>query len=385
MFNYKTLSLLVLAAALCGCTKKDDTIRVGVVAELSGAIPAVGNSCKNGAQLAVKELNAAGGITIDGKPYQLELFIEDSASKPEQAAAVAQKLITQNRVLAIVGPSSSSNAMPVSEIAENSKVLFITPWSTNPKTTLDAKTGQPKQYAFRACFTDTFEGGVLGKFAYETLKAKKAAVLFDVAADVLKVQSELFKESFERAGGKIVAFETYTGGDKDFSAQFTKIKQANPDIIFLPSYYTDVPLQVSQAHRLGIKVPFLGSDAWSTEELVTMCGKECEGFYFFNHYSPETTNPDTVKFIGAYKAEYSVVPDDVAALSYDAIGVLARAVASAGKLDRQAVRDAMGTLPVYSGVTGTIKYSTASGDPVKGGVILQIKDGKFKWYSDARP
>jgi len=142
---------------------------------------------------------------------------------------------------------------------------------------------------------------------------------------------------------------------------------------------------VSQAHRLGIKVPFLGSDAWSTEELVNMCGKECEGFYLFNHYSPETTNPDTIKFIGNYKAAYSVVPDDVAALSYDALGVLSRAIASAGKLDRQAVRDAMSTLAVYNGVTGSIKYTPGSGDPIKGGVILQIRDGKFKWYADAKP
>lgn len=385
MRNLKTIPFLLLAAALCACTQKDDTIRVGVIAELSGSIPAVGNSCKNGAELAAKEINDAGGLTINGKKYKMELFVEDSAAKPEQAAAVAQKLITSNNVLAIVGPNSSSNAMPVSEIAENSKVPFITPWSTNPKTTLDSKTGQPKQYAFRACFTDTFEGGVLGKFASETLKAKKAAVLFDVSADVLKVQSELFRESFEKLGGKVVAFETYTAGDKDFSAQLTKIKAANPDIIFLPSYYTDVPLQVNQAHRLGITAPFLGSDAWSSEELVSMCGKECEGYYFFNHYSPETTNPDTAKFIGTYKTRYSAVPDDVAALAYDSVNVLSRAITAAGKLDRQAVRDAMSVIPVYNGVTGTIKYNPGSGDPIKGGVILQIKDGKFNWYADAQP
>lgn len=385
MGKLKTISVLLAAALFCACSKKEETIRVGVVAELSGAIPAVGNSCKNGTQLAANGINAAGGIDIGGKKYKVELFVEDSASKPEQAAAAAQKLITRDNVLAIIGPSSSSNAMPVSEIAEDSKVLFITPWSTNPKTTLDANTGQPKKYAFRACFTDTFEGSVLGKFASETLKAKKAAVLFDVAADVLKVQSELFRESFEKAGGKVVAFETYTGGDKDFSAQLTKIKQASPDIIFLPSYYTDVPLQVAQARRLGIAVPFLGSDAWSTEELVKMCGKECDGFYFFNHYSPESANPATAKFIGAYKTAYSMTPDDVAALSYDAMEVLSRAIAAAGKLDRQAVRDAMYSIPAYEGVTGQIKYSPGSGDPAKGGVILQIREGKFKWYSDARP
>jgi len=381
----KILSLLLAAAVLGACAKKEDTIRVGVIAELTGAIPAVGNSCKTGAELAANEINAAGGITIGGKPYKLELFIEDSASKPEQAAAMAQKLINNNRVLALIGPNSSSNAMPVAEIAESAKVLFITPWSTNPKTTLDAKTGQPKQYTFRTCFTDTFEGSVLGKFAIENLSAKKAAVLFDLSADVLEVQSKLFRESFEKAGGKVVAFETYTAGDKDFSAQLTKIKAANPDIIFLPSYYTDVPLQVGQAHRLGITVPFLGSDAWSSEELVGMCGKECEGYYFFNHYSPETTNPDTVKFIASYKAAFSKVPDDVAALAYDSVKVLARAISAAGKLDRQAVRDAMGGMPVYNGVTGSIKYSPNSGDPEKGGVILQIKDGKFTWYADAKP
>ncbi len=380
-------AILASLSMLAGCGKaKTDTVRIGVIAELTGAIPAVGASCRNGAQMAAQEINDAGGIEIGGVKKKVELFIEDSASKPEQAAGVAQKLINRSDVVAIVGPNSSSNALPASEIAEKSGTVLVTPWSTDPKTTLDSKTQQPKKFVFRACFTDTFEGKVLGGFARKELKAGKAAILYDVASDVLKTQAEIFKKSFEENGGRVVAMETYTKGDKDFSSQFTKIKSAGPDLIFLPSYYTDVPLQVQQARRLGIKVPFLGSDAWSSEDLVRMCGADCEGSYLLNHYSPGTTNPVTQKFIAAYKGLYDgAVPDDVAALSYDAFQVLAKSVAMAGTLDRTAVRDALSRIPAYPGVTGTIKYGADSGDPVKGAVILRIKNGGFAWFADVQP
>ncbi|MEI7481342.1 MAG: ABC transporter substrate-binding protein [Elusimicrobiota bacterium] len=378
---------LMVFFILAGCGKfKNDTVRIGVIAEITGAIPAVGASCKNGAQMAAKEINDAGGIMVDGVIKKIELFIEDSASKPEQAATVTQKLITYSKVIAIVGPNSSSNALPAAEIAEKAGMVLMTPWSTDPKTTIDAKSGQPKKFVFRACFTDTFEGKVLGGFARKELKANKVAILYDVASDVLKIQAEIFRKSFEKNGGTIVAFETYTKGDKDFSAQFTKIKSAKPDLIFLPSYYTDVPLQVQQARRLGIKVPFLGSDAWSSEDLVRMCGADCEGSYLLNHYSPGTTNPVTQKFIAQYRAQFGgATPDDVAALAYDALGVLVKAIALAGKLDRSAVRDALSQVPAYPGVTGVIKYSAGSGDPVKGAVILRIKNGGFAWFADAQP
>ncbi|MBI5675260.1 MAG: ABC transporter substrate-binding protein [Nitrospirae bacterium] len=372
--------------AIAGCKNSgDSTVRIGLIAELTGQIPAVGASCKNGALLAVKEINDAGGIELGGKKYKVELIIEDSASKPEQAASAAQKLITQNNVVAIVGPNSSGNALPASEIAETSKTVLITPWSTNPKTTLDARTGLPKKYVFRACFTDIFEGQVLGKFAGDNLKVTKAAVLYDVASEVLKSQSELFNKSFEENGGKVVAVETYSTGDKDFTAQLTKIKSTQPDIIFLPSYYTDVPLQVQQAHRLGITVPFLGSDAWSTEELIKMCGKDCEGFYFCNHYSASSTNPATRKFVEAYSAQYNGTPDDVAALTYDSIGLLKEAIVKAGKTDREAVREALSAIRDFSGVTGNMRFTQGSGDPAKSAVIMQIKDGKFVWVADVNP
>ena len=378
--------LCLLISAGFGCQKSSDsTVKVGLIAELTGDIPAVGASCKNAAELAAKEINDAGGITVSGKNYKVELFIQDSAAKPDQAAAAAQKLITQNDVIAIIGPNASSNAIPASEIAETSKTVLITPWSTNPKTTQDSRTGEPKNYVFRACFTDVFEGYILGKFAARNLGVKRAAILFDVASEVLKSQSELFKNSFEKNGGAVVAYETYTTGDKDFSAQLTKIKNVSPQIVFLPSYYTDVPLQVQQAHRLGVNVPFLGSDAWSNEELIKMCGGECEGFYFCNHYSPDTKNPATRKFIETYTAKYGKIPDDVAALTYDAFGLLRQAIVNSGALDRQAVRDSLARITEYRGITGEMRFLPGSRDPIKGGVIMQIKNGKFSWFADVNP
>jgi len=378
--------LCLLISVGFGCQKtSDSTVKVGLIAELTGDIPAVGASCKNSAELAAKEINDSGGITIAGKNYTVELFIQDSAAKPDQSAAAAQKLITQNNVIAIIGANASSNAIPASEIAETSKTVLITPWSTNPKTTQDSRTGEPKNYVFRACFTDVFEGHILGKFAAGNLGVKRAAILFDVASEVLKSQSELFKNSFEKSGGTVAAYETYTTGDKDFSAQLTKIKNAAPQIVFLPSYYTDVPLQVQQAHRLGINVPFLGSDAWSTEELIKMCGSDCEGFYFCNHYSPDTKNPATRRFIETYTAKYGKTPDDVAALTYDAFGLLRQAIVNSGTLDRQTVRDSLAKIKEYTGVTGEMRFLPGSRDPIKGGVIMQIKNGKFSWFADVNP
>ncbi|MGA2613804.1 MAG: ABC transporter substrate-binding protein [Spirochaetia bacterium] len=361
------------------------TIRVGVVAELTGDIPAVGASCKNAAEMAVKEVNDAGGLEVGGNKYNVDLFIEDNAGKADQSASAAQKLITQNNVVAIIGPNASRYAIPASEISESSKVVLITPWSTNPKTTLDARTGAPKKYVFRSCFIDPFQGRVVAKFAMDNLKAKKAAVLYDVASEYNKGIAEFFKQTFEQIGGQVVAFETYTTGDKDFSAQLTKIKETNPDVIFLPNYYSEVPLQIQQAHRLGITTPFLGSDSWGSADLLKLGGQDLEGYYFSTHYAADAATPIATKFIAAYKAKYSSTPDDVAALTYDAFGLLWTALKNAGKVDRQAVRDALAKVPQYEGVTGNMKFQEGSGDPIKSAVILQIKNGQFVWFANANP
>jgi branched-chain amino acid transport system substrate-binding protein len=379
------LSLLAGLLLVTCSGDKGNTIRIGVIAELTGDMPAVGESCKKAAEMAVKEINDAGGLEVGDKKYKIDLFVEDNAGKAEQSASAAQKLITQQKVLAIVGPNATRYAIPASEIAESSKVVLITPWSTNPKTTLDAKTDKPKSFVFRACFIDPFQGRVVAKFALENLKAKKAAVLYDVASDYNKGIAEYFKTTFEQNGGQVVAFETYTTNDKDFSGQLTKIKKAGPDVIFLPNYYSEVPLQIQQAKRLGITVPFLGSDSWGSAELLKLCGKECVGYYFSTHYAADAATPVAARFIQAYQARYNAVPDDVAALTYDAFQLLLQSIKLAGSLDRQAVRDALAKVPKYDGVTGVMQFKEGSGDPVKGAVILQIKGGKFTYFATANP
>ncbi len=371
---------------LTGCGEKaPTTIRLGVVAEITGDMPAVGESCKKTAEMAVAEINDAGGIQLGDKTYKVELFIEDNAGKADQSASAAQKLITQQKVLAIVGPNATRYAIPASEIAESSKTVLISPWSTNPKTTLDAKTNAPKKYVFRACFIDPFQGRVVAKFAMDNLKAKKAAVLYDVASDYNKGIAEFFKETYEQLGGKVVAFETYTTNDKDFSAQFTKIKKATPDVIFLPNYYSEVPLQIQQAKRLGINVPFVGSDSWGSQDLTKLCGKDCEGYYFSTHYAPDAATPAATKFIQAFQTKYGSLPDDVAALTYDSFGLLWQAIKAAGKLDRQAIRDNLAKVPSYEGVTGNMQFKEGSGDPTKSAVIVKIQDGKFVYFASAAP
>ncbi|MCL4560743.1 MAG: ABC transporter substrate-binding protein [Chloroflexi bacterium] len=381
---FTLLAAISLLMASCGPAAGANTIPIGGIGELTGDIPAVGASFKNAAEMAVKEVNDAGGLDVGGKKYQIQLFIEDNAGKADQSASAATKLITQNNVVAFVGPNASRYAIPASEIAESSKVVMITPWSTNPATTLN-KDGSAKKYVFRACFIDPFQGSVVAKFALNQLKATKAAVLYDVASDYNKGIAEFFKQTFEANGGKVVSYESYTTGDKDFTAQLTKIKDTQPDVIFLPNYYNEVPLQVQQAHRLGITVPFLGSDSWGSADLLKLCGADCEGFYFSTHYAADMATPIATKFINDYKAKYNATPDDVAALTYDAFGLLFEALKSAGKVDRQAVRDALAKIPKYEGVTGNMQFKEGSGDPIKSAVIVQIKNGAFTWFANANP
>ena len=278
----------------------------------------------------------------------------------------------------MIGPNASRNAIPAATVAEGAKVPMISPWSTNPKTT------QGKKYVFRACFIDDFQGVVCAKFALKTLGAKKAAVLYDVASEYNKGIAEVFKRTFEAEGGTVVAFETYTTGDKDFSSQLTKIKAAEPDVLFLPNYYSEVPLQVQQALKLGYTGKFLGSDSWGSTDLIKLGGQAMEGHFFSTHYAPDIATPEAQKFINAYKTKYGSTPDDVAALTYDSFGLLFQALKGAGKLDRDALRDALASIKEYKGVTGQLQFKD-TGDPVKSAVILQIKGGEFKYYETASP
>nr|MBC7245214.1 ABC transporter substrate-binding protein [Chloroflexota bacterium] len=372
------LLVLVLLVSFTACKPAAPAeIKIGVNAELTGGIPVVGASCKNAAEMAVKEVNDAGGLEVGGKKYKIVLQVEDNEDKAESAAAVAQKLNTAG-VLVHIGANASRNAIPASTVCEDAKLPMISPWSTNPKTTAG------KKYVFRACFIDDFQGVVAAKFAINDLKANTAAVLYDVASEYNKGIAEIFKKTFEEAGKKVVAFETYTTGDKDFSAQLTKIKASGADVLFLPNYYSEVPLQVQQAHKLGYTGTIFGSDSWGNLELIDLCGADCEGLFFTTHYAPDIATPKAQKFIQNYEKTYGKTPDDVAALTYDAFGLAFQAIQTAGKIDRQAVRDALASITRYEGVTGTMQFK-GTGDPIKSAVIIQIKGGKFTYYTSAAP
>lgn len=381
--------LLILSLALPACTGGGstgvDVIKIGAIAELTGDIPAVGAALKSSAELAVKEINDAGGLEVGGKKYKVELIIEDNQGSPEKTAAVAEKLITQDKVLAIVGPNASRYAIPAAEVAEKAKVVLISPTSTNPKTTLDESSGGSKKYVFRACFTDPFQGRVVANFAMSNLGAAKAAVLFDRDSDYNRGIAEIFKQTFEKAGGYVVAYESYPKGAKDFTEQFTRIKSAAPDVVFLPNYYEEVPVQIHQAKAMGISTVFLGSDTWGITDLIKLCGSECEGYYFSTHYAYDNASDVSKKFISKYEAAYGSKPADVAALTYDAFGMLWQALQSAGRIDREALRNALAKIPRYDGVTGTMQFKEGSGDPIKSAVILQIRGSDFAFFTNANP
>lgn len=385
MKHLRTLGLAAAAIFAAGCSPSGPPqLKIGLNVELTGEMPAVGASAKNAAELFVSQINAAGGVQVGDKKYPIELIVGDNGAKADQARTVAQRLISQDNVLAMVGPDASSCAIPASIVADTFKCPMISPWSTNPKTTLD-DTGKQKPYVFRACFIDTFQARVLAKFVLNNLKSKTAAVLYDVASEAPNGQATLFKETFEKDGGQIVAFETYTTGDRDFSAQLTKIKAANPEVIFIPAYYNDAAGIARQARLQGITAQFVGSDAWSSPEIIKLGGEEINGSYFCNHYSTEIATPMAQKFVSDYTAKYGAAPDDVAALTYDSFGLLVQAATAAGKLDRTALRDALAEIPKYEGVTGTMQFQPGSGDPIKSAVILQIKDGKFVWVANGQP
>lgn len=376
--------VLVMGLLVTACRPKGpETIKIGLNAELTGGVPVVGASCKNGAELAVEEINNAGGLEVGGKKYKIELLIEDNEDKKESAAAAAQKLNAAG-VLLMIGPNASRNAIPAAEVAESNKMPMISPWSTNPKTTLDAATGQPKKYVMRACFIDDFQGVVAAKFAINELKVQKPAVLYAVDSEYNKGIAEIFKKTMEESGIQVVAFESYTTGDKDFSAQLTKIIQSGADSLFLPNYYTEVPLQVQQAHKLGFKGVIFGSDSWGATELMDLCGAACEGYFFTTHYAADIATPKAQAFIKAYEAKYGKTPDDVAALTYDSFGLAFQAIQAAGKIDREAVNQALHNIARYEGVTGVMQFK-GTGDPVKSAVVLQIKGGKFVYYTTAQP
>ena len=365
-----------------------DMIKIGFDIELTGDIPKVGEASKFTGEMLKEQINKNGGLKVGNKSYMLNFIYEDNEAKAESAAAAALKLITQDQVLGIVGPQASKHAIPAGEVADTNQCVLITGWSTNPKTTAN------RPWVFRACFLDPFQGPVLAKFATEELKAKKAAVLYDIASDYPKGLAEFFKEAFEKIHGKgsVAAFETFTTKDRDFSAQLTKIVASKADILFTPQYYDEVPLIVKQAHEMGWKKPILGSDSWDSAELMTLCGKDCIGSFFSTHYAAPGAKGATKQFIEQYKAKYGYEPDAVAALTWDAARLMLQAIQNTGgltgdvKKDRKAIRDQLAKIKEFDGITGKMSFDGKTGDPVKCAVMVKISPaGKFEFHKMVCP
>lgn len=382
------VALLVAAFAFPAAAFGADTIKIGFNIPLTGDIPKVGEMSKNAAEMLKEKVNKAGGLEVAGKKYMLDFVYVDNEAKAESAVNAALKLIEGEKVLAMVGPQGSGRAIPGGEVANKNKTVMVSGWSTNPKTTLD------RPYVFRACFLDDFQGPTAAKFASGELKAKKAAVLFAVDQDYSKGISEFFKKSFEEinGAGSVVSFETFTTKDVDFSAQLTKIIKGKPDVLFVPQYYNEVPLIVKQARELGFKGPILGSDSWGSAELMTLCGDDCKGQYFVTHYAAAGAKGATKEFIDAFSAKYKETPDDVAALTWDAAGLVLAAAqkmgAPSGDLakDREALRAAMASIRGFDGVTGKMGFDGKTGDPIKCAVIVKINDkGEFTFHESVCP
>ncbi len=362
-------------------------IKIGINAPLTGDIPKVGEGSKFAAMMWLEDIEKAGGLEIGGKKYDVELVIEDNESKAESAVKANTKMITQDDVIAIVGPQSSSQAVPAGEVANKYKTVMISPWSTNPNTTLD------RPYVFRGCFLDPFQGPVVSNFISDEFGLTKAAVLYDVAADYQKGLAEEFKKAWEKrhGAGSIVAYESFTTKDTDFSSQLTKIIKSGAEVLFAPQYYNEVPLVVQQAKELGWKGPIVGSDSWGSTETVQLCGEACYGLYFSTHYAAAGATGATKIFIDRYTDTYGYVPDDVAALTWDALRLAEQAIKDAGKItgriekDRQAVRDALAKIKNFAGITGNMTF-TEEGDPIKCAVIVKINDkGEYEFFKSICP
>ena len=377
-----TLAGVLLSQAACKKTGPD--VKIGVIAELTGDIPAVGDSCKKAAELAVSEINDAGGVEVAGIRHLLRLVIEDSQGAGEPAAEAARRLIGEEKVLAIVGPNASLGAVPAAQAASEGKTLLVSPWATAPRVTVD-DTGKPRTWVYRACFPDAFQGKALAKFASGYVQAKKVAVLYNPASEAPRSQAELLKKEFEARGGQVVAFETYAAHDADLSAQMKRIAEAAPDLVYLPTYYVEVPEQVKQARAAGIKAPFLGSDSWGNPELLKSAA-EIEGAFFCAHYNPDAMEDKVGIFRAAFERRYAKeVPDDVAALTYDTMQLLKTALESAEDVNRDALREAFSKITSYDGVTGRILYKGGSPDPLKSVVLKQFKGGKATFVTNIDP
>ncbi len=384
MRTFKILSIILLISMLataCGGAQGPKEIKVAILAPLSGGQPTFGVSTRDGALLAINEWNAKGGVL----GAKITPVVEDSQCSADPAVNAANKVINQDKVHYIIGEVCSSASIPVSDIANAAKVVQISPTSTNPAVTVGSD-GKTKDYIFRACFIDPFQGQVGAKFALENLKAKTAFIMYDQSNDYVKGLATFFEQYFTKGGGKIVGKEVYTNKDTDFSAILAKVAEAKPDMIYLPDYYNIVNLVTKQAKEKGITAPFMGGDGWDSADLDK---NSAAGGYFTNHYSPDDPRPEVQNFVKAYGAAYkddtgkAKVPDALATLAYDATNLLLESIKEAGADDTTKVKTTLEKIS-FNGVSGKITFDS-SHNPIKSATILKVTPDGVKFETIVNP
>ncbi len=380
-----------LALAFLGCPPKEtstgttsstDTgaasgeILVGEYGSLTGGQATFGQSTHNATMLAVDGINAAGGV--GGRKIRVQT--EDDQSKAEEAANTVTKLISQDRVVAVLGEVASSNSLAAAPICQNAKVPMITPSSTNPTVT------QKVDYIFRMCFLDDYQGASMARYIHNTLGLNKVAILIDNKSDYSTGLAKYFSDTFTSIGGQIVETKSFTSGDADFRSQLTAIRAAGPQLIYIPAYYNDVGQIAIQARDLGMNMPLAGGDGWESPKLIEIGGKALEGCFYSNHYFPGDPDPAVRDFVEKYKQRYSATPDALAALAYDAARVLAESITRAGgKTDGPALRDAIAQTKGFKGVTGTINLGPDRNPEGKTLVIVEVKNGALALKAKVEP
>ncbi len=383
MKSLKSVSIiLAIAVSMAGCFEKKDTaagaagetIKVGEIGSMTGSEATFGASTHKGIKLAVDEFNTAGGL--NGK--KIELLTLDNQGKDDETANATAKLVNQEKVVALLGEVASKRSQIMAPIAQQNKVPMISPSSTNPKVT------EVGDYVFRVCFIDPFQGEVMAKFAVNDLKAKKVAVLRDIANSYSEGLANAFIESFKKLGGEVVIDKGFTSGDVDFKSQLTAIRAKNPDAIFVPAYYTDVGLIARQARELGMKAPLLGGDGWDSPKLKEIGGKAIDGSYYSNHYSAEDKAPVVQDFIKRYKAINNEIPDGLAAMGYDAANALFDSMKRAKSLGGDDLKTAIAGLKDFQGVTGKITLD-ANRNAQKSAVVLKMVDGEARYQTTITP
>ncbi len=369
---------LCAASVLVGCQGgqggSDDEIVIGEFGSLTGTQATFGISTRNGIDLAIEQVNAAGGVL--GK--RVRVIVEDDQGLPSEAQTAVTKLITRDRVVAVLGEVASSNTLAAAPVAQANRIPLITPSSTNPRVT------DIGDYIFRVCFIDPFQGLVMAKFTAESLGLRRVAILRDIRNDYSVGLADVFAESFAAMGGEIVADLSYSKDDTDFSAQLTAIVPSRPEAIFVPGYYTEVGLIARQARQLGLNVPLLGGDGWDSPRLTEIGGDALNGSYFSNHYTADDPNPAIQTFVTEYRARFNQTPDGLAALGYDAANILFDAMRRANSTEPEAVRDALAATVDFAGVTGVITIDE-NRNAAKPAVILRVTDGAYEYVETITP